>query len=137
MAELLTNKGGVKRATDRSAARIDERLGQVLSTFTTLRDDGKELLAQIHRSLLEMRQLRQQIRNQKLRIRSRSHEGGVAGRVAQLQKALGFTAREAQVAVLLSKGRSNLAIAKALGISTHTARHHTQRVLTKLRVHSR
>ena len=39
--------------------------------------------------------------------------------------------------MLLAQGRSNVAIAKTLGISTHTARHHTQRVLAKMRVHSR
>jgi DNA-binding CsgD family transcriptional regulator len=49
----------------------------------------------------------------------------------------GLTARETEVAMLLAKGRSNVSIAKTLGISTHTARHHTQRVLVKLRVHSR
>jgi DNA-binding CsgD family transcriptional regulator len=41
------------------------------------------------------------------------------------------------VAAMLAQGRSNSAIAAALRISTHTARHHTQRVLAKLGVHSR
>ena len=49
----------------------------------------------------------------------------------------GLTARETEVAMLLAQGRSNVAIAKTLGISTHTARHHTQRVLAKMKVHSR
>jgi DNA-binding NarL/FixJ family response regulator len=49
----------------------------------------------------------------------------------------GLTRREAQVATLLSQGRSNQAIARELNISEHTARHHTQRILAKLEVHSR
>lgn len=49
----------------------------------------------------------------------------------------GLTPREAEVAGLLSQGLSNSAIAAALAISTHTARHHTQHVLSKLGVSSR
>ena len=49
----------------------------------------------------------------------------------------GLTGREIEVARLLSEGRRNAAIAVTLGISPHTARHHTQRVLAKLGVHSR
>jgi DNA-binding NarL/FixJ family response regulator len=49
----------------------------------------------------------------------------------------GLTEREIEVARLLAEGRRNTAIAGALGISPHTARHHTQRVLAKLGVHSR
>jgi DNA-binding CsgD family transcriptional regulator len=43
-----------------------------------------------------------------------------------------LTAREAEVATLLAERRSNADIARALGISVHTARHHTERVLLKL-----
>jgi DNA-binding NarL/FixJ family response regulator len=50
---------------------------------------------------------------------------------------MGLTRREAQVARLLARGRSNQAIAQELNISAHTARHHTQRILSKLEVHSR
>jgi DNA-binding CsgD family transcriptional regulator len=49
----------------------------------------------------------------------------------------GLTGRELEVAHLLAEGRSNAAIARTLSISPHTARHHTQRVLGKLGVHSR
>ena len=49
----------------------------------------------------------------------------------------GLTEREIEVAKLLAEGRRNTAIAGTLGISPHTARHHTQRVLAKLGVHSR
>jgi DNA-binding CsgD family transcriptional regulator len=49
-----------------------------------------------------------------------------------LSARFGLTAREADVAVLLAERRSNAEVAKALGISAHTARHHTGRVLLKL-----
>jgi len=42
-----------------------------------------------------------------------------------------------EVAILLAEGCSNSTVARRLGISPHTARHHTQRVLGKLGVHSR
>ena len=55
----------------------------------------------------------------------------------RLQDEYGMTPREVEVALLLSEGLSNSALARQLGISPHTARHHTQRVLGKLGVHSR
>lgn len=48
-----------------------------------------------------------------------------------------LTRREVQVLRLLLLGRSNWDVARALGISEHTARHHTERILMKLNVHSR
>jgi DNA-binding NarL/FixJ family response regulator len=48
-----------------------------------------------------------------------------------------LTRRESDVAQLLALGKSNAEVASALSISEHTARHHTERVLTKLGVSSR
>jgi len=48
-----------------------------------------------------------------------------------------LTRSELKVARLLAEGRSNKGIAMDLGISAHTARHHTQRVLQKLGARSR
>ncbi|MFN2566322.1 MAG: response regulator transcription factor [Gemmatimonadaceae bacterium] len=48
-----------------------------------------------------------------------------------------LTRRESDVAQLLALGKSNAEIASILSISEHTARHHTERVLTKLGVSSR
>ena len=49
----------------------------------------------------------------------------------------GLSEREADVALHLMRGRSNKAIAGALGISPNTARNHTARVLQKLGVRRR
>ncbi|HEU5186070.1 MAG TPA: helix-turn-helix transcriptional regulator [Gemmatimonadaceae bacterium] len=48
-----------------------------------------------------------------------------------------LTARELEVADLLRRRRSNTEIARALAISEHTARRHTENVLLKLGLHSR
>lgn len=48
-----------------------------------------------------------------------------------------LTAREAKVASLLAAGYRNAAIARALDISEHTARHHTERILSKFGLTSR
>lgn len=60
-----------------------------------------------------------------------------AARQADLGKRFGFTPREAAVALRLAAGESNRAIADALSISPHTARHHTESVLAKLGLSSR
>jgi DNA-binding CsgD family transcriptional regulator len=49
----------------------------------------------------------------------------------------GLTLRELQVASLLMHRLSNAEIARMLGISPHTARHHTESVLAKFGVRSR
>lgn len=48
-----------------------------------------------------------------------------------------LTPREAQVVELLAEGHSNRRVAEELGVSTHTARHHTGRVLSKLQARGR
>lgn len=49
----------------------------------------------------------------------------------------GLSPQESRVAHLLAQGLSNSEVAHRLCISVHTARHHTQRVLSKLEVRSR
>jgi non-specific serine/threonine protein kinase len=48
-----------------------------------------------------------------------------------------LTAREREVAVLIARGLSNRAIAKALTITPRTADTHVMNILTKLELHSR
>ena len=61
----------------------------------------------------------------------------VAELLGGLIERYGLTRREAAVARLLAQRRSTAEIAAALGISSHTVRHHTERVLAKLGVRSR
>lgn len=56
---------------------------------------------------------------------------------SRIRERFGLTEREAEVAALLADRRSNAEIARALGISEHTARHHTEHVLAKLRAGGR
>jgi DNA-binding NarL/FixJ family response regulator len=112
----------------------NDRLSDLLSAFSDLRRDSQLLLGQLRESMREMRELRGQLQEQRGRSRG---NGASQGRVAYLQERYGLTRRELEVATLLAQGRTNTAIANTLHISTHTARHHTQRVLGKLGVHSR
>lgn len=54
-----------------------------------------------------------------------------------LRAEFGLTPAEAAVAQLISQGLRNDAIAEALGVSQHTAKRHTERVMHKLKVTSR
>ena len=56
---------------------------------------------------------------------------------ARLRVRFGLTAREAEVALLLAHGASNKSIAARLRISMSTVRTHSERLFTKLCVHSR
>jgi DNA-binding CsgD family transcriptional regulator len=62
-----------------------------------------------------------------------------SGPVTEQALAIRFrlTPQEARVALMLADQRSNRDVADRLGISVHTARHHTERVLAKLEIHSR
>src|ERR671917_984870 len=112
----------------------NDRLNDLLTAFSDLRRDSQLLLSQLRESLREMRELRGQLREERGRGRG---NGAPQGRGAYLQDKYGLTRRELEGATLLAQGRTNTAIANTLHISTHTARHHTQRVLGKLGVHSR
>ena len=56
---------------------------------------------------------------------------------ATLRERFGLTRREAEVALLLARGLANDAVADALFVSPHTARRHTERVMSKLGVAAR
>jgi DNA-binding CsgD family transcriptional regulator len=111
-----------------------DRLLELLSSFSRLRNNHRTLVSQIRGSIGELRQLRRQLRSQSVS----NHPGGNGNlEEATLERRFGLTRREVQVAIRLAQGRSNQAIARDLQISAHTARHHTQRILFKLGVHSR
>ena len=56
---------------------------------------------------------------------------------SELRATFGLTRSEVRVAALLGEGKSNLEIATELGVSPHTARRHTERVMQKMGIHSR
>ena len=56
---------------------------------------------------------------------------------AELTARFALSRREAEVALLLARGMTDAAVAERLAISLHTARRYSERVLRKLRIHSR
>lgn len=55
----------------------------------------------------------------------------------QLAAGWGLTSREAEIALALAQGGTDLSIAQTLGISPHTVRHHAEHIFSKLGIHSR
>ena len=103
-------------------------------TFRQLRDQRRSLLTHMRALVDETLSCSERLRDE---WQVRTPDRPVASAALRLQDEYGLTAREVDVALLLSQGLSNSALARQLGISPHTARHHTQRVLGKLGVHSR
>ncbi len=58
-------------------------------------------------------------------------------RPSALRRRFGLTPRQAEVALLMARGRSNREMAAELSLSPHTVRHHAQRVLEKMGVRTR
>jgi DNA-binding CsgD family transcriptional regulator len=56
---------------------------------------------------------------------------------AALRARFGLTAREAEVALHLATGARDEDVARDLGVSAHTVRHHAERIFQKLGIHSR
>ncbi len=54
-----------------------------------------------------------------------------------LHQRFGLSKQQARITRFLVQGQSNTEIADRLSISPHTARHHTERILQKLGIHSR
>ena len=126
-----------------NAPITQDQLFALHSSHQELRAEARELMARLRASVFVMR-------GHRARLRSNGHEApgnGLPGpnrrppapvpAALSLHLEHGMTPREIEVAMLLTEGCSNRTIAHRLGISPHTARHHTQRVLAKLGVHSR
>ena len=110
--------------------------------ISALRLTYEELRARQASLLSKLRALMNETQYHRERLREGRNQRSTAGSATQprrsgLEEAYGMTPREAEVASLLAEGLSNSAVARRLGISPHTARHHTQRVLGKLGAHSR
>jgi DNA-binding NarL/FixJ family response regulator len=113
------------------APDYSDRLSHLLRTFSALREDSRNLVDQLRGSIHQMRELRG-----RLRAEVGAGSSGV-WKPDDPTARYGLTRRELEVAKLLARGKSNAAIAGHLRISAHTARHHTQSILSKLAVHSR
>jgi DNA-binding NarL/FixJ family response regulator len=111
-----------------------DRLADLLTSFSSLRNHNRALVQSLHGSIHELRQLRSNLQKHQSVSLSPDHP---PTEESSLAERFSLTRREAEVAALLAQGKSNQAIARELRISAHTARHHTQRVLSKLNVHSR
>jgi len=113
-----------------------EQISALRTSGVELRRRRRSLIATLRASMDEMHSNRE-------RLRRGSRLGTADASMPQpparerLQRDYGLTPREAEVALLLAQGLANASIARRLDISPHTARHHTQRVLGKLGVHSR
>lgn len=110
-------------------------LADLLSSLRELREEGWQLIARLRETLQESRAGRAPGTAAAPDRSPPERRGGPS--TTHLRVHYGMTQREAEVAKLLEEGCANLVIARRLGISPHTARHHTQRVLSKLGVHSR
>jgi DNA-binding NarL/FixJ family response regulator len=110
-----------------------EQIMDLLSRFSSLSNNNPHLLNEIRGTIDELRELRGKL----LSSNPVTQEPDGQSQLQDLRQRFGLTRREVQVAKLLALGRSNQAIARELKISSHTARHHTQRILSKLEVHSR
>lgn len=124
------------------AAPVSPRqISALLTTFQELREQGRSIMARMRASMYDLQSQRDRLRNGRDGHDGQAATGAVvaptSSAATQLQLEYGMTPREVEVALLLAEGCSNSTVARRLGISPHTARHHTQRVLGKLGVHSR
>lgn len=115
------------------ASDVRERLAAAREFTGKLERNRTELIRQMRQAVSKMKSVRERL------LSGRGGDGGRHGAdpAARLVRRYHLTARELEVALLLSRGASNAEIATALRISEHTARHHTRHVLLKLGLHSR
>jgi DNA-binding CsgD family transcriptional regulator len=129
--------GPSKEATGAPTLVSADEVNRLLATFRELRDEGRSLMARLRSSMYEMQAQRSMLRQDREAPANGNGGAPMSAAATRLQQEYGMTRREIEVALLLADGCSNTVVARRLGISPHTARHHTQRVLGKLGVHSR
>ena len=122
------------RSFDRTMPITARHLSALLGSFEELRSQRRMLISNLRALMDETLSQGEQLRDAWYPKPTPPSPASLAGR---LRSDHGLTPREVQVALLLAEGLSNSALARRLEISPHTARHHTQRVLGKLAVHSR
>ena len=132
----MINKHPAAHSTNgaRAAPITEAQFSALRLNFQELREQRRSLLANLRALVDETLSSSERLRDE---WQLRSPQLGSVPAALRLQDEYGMTPREVEVALLLATGLSNSALARQLGISPHTARHHTQRVLGKLGVHSR
>ena len=110
-----------------------EAVSQVLERTSALRQSHQAMLSRVRRTLSQLRRRAAPVGDPRP-ARAALPRGPSPLRLA---REFHLTAREQEVALLLAEGLTNAQVAEVLGVSTHTARHHTESVLLKLGVHSR
>jgi DNA-binding CsgD family transcriptional regulator len=115
------------------AGGMRERLAAIVETSDELQRNRFELIRRMRHTMAEIRAMRDRL----LALLEAQTNGDVPSAGARLARKFHLTPRETEVAMLLAGGAPNVAIAKVLSISEHTARHHTRHVLIKLGLHSR
>jgi DNA-binding CsgD family transcriptional regulator len=116
---------------------LPRRLAALRNTARDLQRDRDAVLRRLRRSLDEMQAHRKELIRERHTVQANTSGRNSAVRMNDLALRFGLTPRESEVAFLLADGCSNSLVAELLGISRHTARHHTQHVLGKLAVRSR
>jgi DNA-binding NarL/FixJ family response regulator len=130
----VTAKGAISNGADDPTVS-PYRISALRLTYEELRARQASLLSQLRALMSETQYHRERLREGRSQRSATTSATQPPG--SRLEEAYGMTPREAEVASLLAQGLSNSALARRLGISPHTARHHTQRVLGKLGAHSR
>ena len=116
---------------------MKQRLAELRGTASTLDEHRRAALAEMRQSMAALRQLGETLALAQATVAQGSAASARSERALALAERYGLSLRELEVALLLADGHSNLEIATAVKVSTHTARHHTQHVLGKLGVRSR
>ncbi|HEU4955250.1 MAG TPA: LuxR C-terminal-related transcriptional regulator [Gemmatimonadales bacterium] len=121
---------------DKVALDLQQRLAELRGHTTTLDERRRAALEAMRQCMARIRQAGDGLLRLRYPASGRPDHNGDHGAFALAQQ-YGLSQRELEVALLLAEGRSNVEIATAVKVSTHTARHHTQHVLAKLGVRSR
>lgn len=110
------------------------------SSVADLEDDsGTELRLEVHtaRSRYLLRRVDLEVGTQPLTVVVVELADPASGVADVLRTRYRLTMRELQVVRALATGQSLREVAEAMRLSTHTVRHHTERIYRKLEVHSR
>ena len=119
-ATARARKLGPRRAQDRIPATVDARVRTASGAYRIWTIYGPRGSAGGHTVIAQVERL-----------------GPPLPEAGDLEEDLGLTPREAEVALLLARGKSDKAVARALGISWHTARTHARNLFAKLGISSR